>query len=121
MDNDDLPTLVNAREIIAAFHAMIRRKAATELAPWIDRARVGPRTVFRVIAGGGRLAHIGNAILQLVIANAQTGAPMEAPATLNAVDFNFVGQANLGAPFQWIPAGWRKRRAGAPPFAITPT
>jgi transposase len=30
---------VNAREIIAAFHAMIRRKAATELAPWIDRAR----------------------------------------------------------------------------------
>jgi putative membrane protein len=25
---------------------------------------------------------------------------MEAPATLNAVDFNFVGQANLGAPFQ---------------------
>src|ERR1700688_1980482 len=27
-------------------------------------------------------------------------APPEAPATLNAVDFNFVGQANLGAPFQ---------------------
>jgi putative membrane protein len=34
------------------------------------------------------------------IANAQSSAPMEAPATLNAVDFNFVGQANLGAPFQ---------------------
>ncbi len=33
-------------------------------------------------------------------ANAQTAAPVEAPATLNAVDFNFVGQANLGAPFQ---------------------
>jgi putative membrane protein len=31
---------------------------------------------------------------------AQTAAPPEAPATLNAVDFNFVGQANLGAPFQ---------------------
>ena len=30
---------------------------------------------------------------------AQT-APPEAPAALNAVDFNFVGQANLGAPFQ---------------------
>jgi putative membrane protein len=29
---------------------------------------------------------------------AQTAAPPEAPATLNAVDFNFVGQANLG-PF----------------------
>ena len=26
--------------------------------------------------------------------------PLEVPATLNAVDFNFVGQANLGAPFQ---------------------
>src|ERR1700677_4026705 len=34
------------------------------------------------------------------IADAQTAAPIEAPATLNAVDFNFVGQANLGAPFQ---------------------
>ena len=34
------------------------------------------------------------------IANAQIAVPMEAPTTLNAVDFNFVGQANLGAPFQ---------------------
>jgi putative membrane protein len=34
------------------------------------------------------------------IARAQTDAPKEAPAALNAVDFNFVGQANLGAPFQ---------------------
>jgi len=34
------------------------------------------------------------------IANAQIAAPMAAPTTLNAVDFNFVGQANLGAPFQ---------------------
>ena len=32
--------------------------------------------------------------------NAQTAIPPEAPATLNAIDFNFVGQANLGAPFQ---------------------
>jgi putative membrane protein len=31
---------------------------------------------------------------------AQIAAPPEAPASLNAVDFNFVGQANLGAPFQ---------------------
>jgi putative membrane protein len=34
------------------------------------------------------------------IANAQTIPPAESPATLTAVDFNFVGQANLGAPFQ---------------------
>jgi putative membrane protein len=40
-----------------------------------------------VAAGGG-------------VANAQTAAPTEAPGKLNAVDFNFVGQANLGAPFQ---------------------
>jgi putative membrane protein len=32
--------------------------------------------------------------------SAQTVAPPEVPATLNAIDFNFVGQANLGAPFQ---------------------
>jgi putative membrane protein len=31
---------------------------------------------------------------------ADTAAPLEAPSTLSAVDFNFVGQANLGAPFQ---------------------
>jgi putative membrane protein len=36
----------------------------------------------------------------MVTASAQTSAPPEAPASLNAVDFNFVGQANLGAPFQ---------------------
>jgi putative membrane protein len=35
-----------------------------------------------------------------VIADAQTAAPPESAATLNAIDFNFVGQANLGAPFQ---------------------
>jgi len=33
-------------------------------------------------------------------ANAQAAAPPEAPASLNPIDFNFVGQANLGAPFQ---------------------
>jgi putative membrane protein len=33
-------------------------------------------------------------------AMSQTPPPPEAPATLNAIDFNFVGQANLGAPFQ---------------------
>jgi putative membrane protein len=34
------------------------------------------------------------------VAIAQTAAPPESPASLNAADFNFVGQANLGAPFQ---------------------
>jgi putative membrane protein len=52
-----------------------------------------------------RLARLG-LVLTLVpaaagfgIVNAQPAAP-EKPGSLNAVDFNFVGQANLGAPFQ---------------------
>jgi transposase len=35
-----VPTLVEAREIIAEFHAMIRRKDEAGLTPWIERARV---------------------------------------------------------------------------------
>jgi len=34
-----VPTLVEAREIIAEFHLMIRRKAEAGLTPWIGRAR----------------------------------------------------------------------------------
>ncbi|MGO7837231.1 ISL3 family transposase [Rhizobium johnstonii] len=34
-----VPLLVKARDVIADFHRMIRRKAENELAPWIDRAR----------------------------------------------------------------------------------
>jgi putative membrane protein len=38
-------------------------------------------------------------VLGMTSVNAQTATPTERPATLSAVDFNFVGQANLGAPF----------------------
>jgi putative membrane protein len=48
-------------------------------------------------------------LLWSAVANAQTAAPPEALATLNAVDFNFVGQANLGAPFQ-VDSGTVERR-----------
>ena len=34
-----VPTLVEAHEIIAEFHMMIRRKAGAGLLPWIERAR----------------------------------------------------------------------------------
>jgi transposase len=34
-----VPTLVEAREIIAEFHMMIRRKVVAALTPWIERAR----------------------------------------------------------------------------------
>jgi transposase len=36
---DQVPLLVEAREVIAAFHAMIRRRSQPNLDPWLDRAR----------------------------------------------------------------------------------
>src|SRR5215468_2089786 len=53
-----------------------------------------------------RARYLGLAIVVLGLAagtagaRAQTSAPPLAPGSLSAVDFNFVGQANLGAPFQ---------------------
>jgi transposase len=35
-----VPTLVEARDLIAEFHVMIRRKAEEGLTPWIERARI---------------------------------------------------------------------------------
>jgi putative membrane protein len=54
----------------------------------------------RRIAGFGLVHLLVSMVAGVGIANAQTAAPTEAPGMLNAVDFNFVGQANLGAPFQ---------------------
>jgi len=44
-----IPALVEAREIIAEFHGMIRRKAVAKLTPWIGRARASLVASF----GGG--------------------------------------------------------------------
>jgi transposase len=33
-----VPSLVQARELVAEFHTMIRRKAQSELDPWLERA-----------------------------------------------------------------------------------
>src|ERR1700753_51552 len=52
------------------------------------------------IAGLGLTCALFWSAAGTAVAMAQTAAPPEAPATLTAVDFNFVGQANLGAPFQ---------------------
>jgi putative membrane protein len=59
----------------------------------------------RPLSATSRIASLGLSCLLLwlggaAVAMAETTAPIEAPATLNAIDFNFVGQANLGAPFQ---------------------
>jgi putative membrane protein len=57
------------------------------------------------ISATSRIASLGLTCALLwsagtAVAVAQTVTPPEAPATLSPVDFNFVGQANLGAPFQ---------------------
>jgi putative membrane protein len=52
------------------------------------------------------------------VAIARTAAPREAPASLNAVDFKFVGQANLGAPFQ-VDSGRLAEKKGASAEIIT--
>jgi putative membrane protein len=52
------------------------------------------------IAGVGLTCALLWSVAGTGVAIAQTAAPPEAPATPNAVDFNFVGQANLGAPFK---------------------
>jgi putative membrane protein len=53
----------------------------------------------RWFAGLGLVLALVPAAADFGMANAQLAAP-EMPGSLNAVDFNFVGQANLGAPFQ---------------------
>ena len=55
----------------------------------------------RRIAGLGLTCALLWSAAGTAVAIAQTTtAPPEAPSTLSAIDFNFVGQANLGAPFQ---------------------
>ena len=59
----------------------------------------------RPVSATRRIASLGLSCVLLwfgdaAVAMAETATPPEAPATLNAIDFNFVGQANLGAPFQ---------------------
>ena len=53
----------------------------------------------RRMAGLGLALAFLSAAWGFGIANAQSAAS-ERPGSLNAIDFNFVGQANLGAPFQ---------------------
>jgi putative membrane protein len=65
----------------------------------------------RVISLGLTCALLWSA--STAVASAQTATPPEVPATLNAVDFNFVGQANLGAPFQIDSGRLAEAKAGS--------
>ena len=71
----------------------------------------------RRIAGLGLSCALLWTAVGTTAAMAQTAVPPEWPATLNAVDFNFVGQANLGAPFQ-VDSGRLAEAKGRP--AATP-
>src|ERR1700691_4859908 len=71
----------------------------------LQRPRINGDFKMKRTSATSRIARLGLTCVLLwsagtAVATAQTAAPPEAPATLNAVDFNFVGQANLGAPFQ---------------------
>src|SRR5882672_14277 len=71
---------------------------------WIQRRRINGAFKMKRVSATSRIVGLGLTCALLwsagTAAMAQTAAPPEAPATLNAVDFSFVGQANLGAPFQ---------------------
>jgi len=41
-----VPLLVEAREIIASFQAMVRKKSLAEFEPWLERARSSPVASF---------------------------------------------------------------------------
>lgn len=59
-----------------------------------------PASATRRIASLGLTCALLWSAAGIAATHAQTAAPPEAPGPLGAVDFNFVGQANLGAPFQ---------------------
>jgi transposase len=65
-----VPTLVQARELIAAFHCMIRRKTVEELKPWIEQAS---ESLVASFANGVRRDEAAvRAAIELPWSNAQT-------------------------------------------------
>src|ERR1700676_3272301 len=63
-------------------------------------SRMKPASATTRLAGLGLTCALLWSAAGSAMAAAPTAVPPETPASLNAVDFNFVGQANLGAPFQ---------------------
>jgi putative membrane protein len=80
------------------------RPAVADVAPSY-RPRMNGALKMKRTSASNRIAGLGLTCVLLwsagtAAAIAQTAAPPETPASLNAIDYNFVGQANLGAPFQ---------------------
>ncbi len=93
----NVPALVNARQIIAAFHAVIRRKAATELAPSIDRART---TLVASFANGVRKDEAAvRAAIALPWSNGQTEGQI---TKLKLVKRQMYGRAKIDLPQAWL-------------------
>jgi hypothetical protein len=68
-----VPTLIEAREIIAEFHLMIRRKTEAGLIPWIERA------LFRAGSPAGFTTGVPSTlpgVEGLKICGGQNGAPL---------------------------------------------
>ena len=85
-----VPTLVEARETIAEFHGMIRRKAAAELSPWIERARVS------LVASFARGVTTDEAAVRAAITSAWSNGQTEGQITrLKLVRRQMYGRGNI--------------------------
>jgi putative membrane protein len=67
--------------------------------------------IARRVTRFGYASMLPSLVAGIGVACAQTGDPIGAPATIDAIDFNFVGQANLDAPFQ-VDSGRLAERKG---------
>ena len=84
------PLLVEARETIVAFHAMVRTKAETELDAWIERARASLVASFASGVTKDKVA------VRAVIASAWSNGQTEGQITkLKLVKRQMYGRAKL--------------------------
>ena len=88
-----VPALVDAREIIAEFHMMIRRKAVTGLTPWIERARVSLVAPFA--SGVAKDEAAVRAAITLPWSNGQTEGQI---TRLKLVRRQMYGRGNIDLP-----------------------
>ena len=85
-----VPTLVEAREIIAEFHLMIRRSAGAELLSWIERARAS------LVASFARGVTNDEAAVQAAITSPWSNGQTEGQITrLKLVKRQMYGRGNI--------------------------
>ncbi|QRM31350.1 ISL3 family transposase [Microvirga sp. VF16] len=85
-----VPSLVEAREIIAAFQGMIRRKALADLAPWLERANSS------LVAAFGRGVRKDHAAVAAAITSSWSNGQTEGQITkLKLVKRQMYGRGKL--------------------------